>query len=368
MRPNALHIARQPSTTRAHLFGLLAMLLALSLWLTACRSDTVVNNNAAPQPTPTGPQPSAFDGSRAFEHVRKQVEFGPRPAGSSELAQAREYMTSELKSYGLSVALDEWRATTPVGDRQMVNVTAELPGESTDVVIISSHYDTKLFKRFRFVGANDGASSTGVLLEMARVLASTGRRPRLTYRFVFFDGEEAFCEEWEQCRNPDGPDNTYGSRRYVEQLKAKNELPRVRAMILLDMIGYKELRFGRDDMSSPELVDIVWQTARALGYENVFVGEIEGVGGDDHEPFLRANIKSLDIIQLNSYPYWHTPEDTLDKISPRSLKIVGDAVVASLPRIEERVSGGGAATQPSPAASEKSPPAADEKEKDLKRK
>lgn len=318
--------------------------LSFALGLTGCRSDSMSNNNvgtqntAPPVASPTPPQQaSAFDESRAFEHVRKQVEFGPRPAGSSELARTREYITSELTSYGLNVTSDEWRATTPVGQRQMVNVTGELAGESSDVVIISSHYDTKFFKQFRFVGANDGGSSTGALLEMARVLAAGGQKPRFTYRFVFFDGEEAFCAEWDECRNPDGPDNTYGSRRYVEQLKAKNEVARVRLMILLDMIGYKELRFGQDDLSSHEFLDIIWQTARELGHDNVFIAESDGVIEDDHEPFLRANIKALDIIQLSSYPYWHTAEDTLDKISPRSLKIVGDVVLGSLPRIEERL-------------------------------
>lgn len=330
---------------RARRVRLVALCVLAALFSFGCRNDSNGGNQAGTQNTappvasPT-PQTVAFDGARAFEHVRKQVEFGPRPAGSSELAQTREYIISELKSYGLSVTTDEWRATTPVGQRQMVNVTAELPGASPDVIIISSHYDTKLFKQFRFVGANDAGSSTGTLLEIARVLAATGQKPRLTYRFVFFDGEEAFCAEWEECHNPDGPDNTYGSRRYVAQLKEKNEVARVRAMILLDMMGYKDLRLGQDDMSSHELVDIVWQTARSLGHDNVFVDEPEGVGGDDHEPFLKANIKSLDIIQLSTYPYWHTAADTLDKISPQSLKIVGDVVISSLPRIEERFSGG----------------------------
>lgn len=326
--------------------GPLSLMLAFSLGLAACRNESTANSNAGTQntpppaasPQPSTPQSSAFDGSRAFEHVRKQVDFGPHPAGSSELAQTREYITSELKSYGLSVTLDEWRATTPFGDRQMVNVVAELPSESSDVVIISSHYDTKFFKQFRFVGANDGGSSTGTLLEIARVLAAAQPKPRLTYRFVFFDGEEAFCEEWEQCHNPDGPDNTYGSRRYVAQLKAKNEMQRVRAMILLDMIGSKDLEIGRDDgMSTRWLVDAIWQTARDTGHADVFVNRLEDVGGDDHEPFLKAGIESVDLIQLSSYPYWHTADDTLDKVSPGSLKIVGDVVIASLPRIEARL-------------------------------
>jgi glutaminyl-peptide cyclotransferase len=330
---------------RARVASLFLSLLALSLGLMACRNEATVNNNTSTQntaPTPstsptTQPQ-SDFDGSRAMAHVRKQVEFGPRPAGSSELAQTREYISGELKSYGLNVSSDEWRATTPVGEKQMANVIAELPGESTDAIIISSHYDTKLFKQFRFVGANDGASSTGALLELARVMAANKQKPRFTYWFVFFDGEEAFCEEWDQCHNPDGPDNTYGSRHFVAQLKKRNELKRVRAMILLDMIGYKDLQLGRNEvMSTRWLIDAIWQTARETGHADVFVDEPENCDGDDCEAFLREGIESIDIIQLDTYPYWHKPEDTLDKISPGSLKVVGDVVLASLPRIEERL-------------------------------
>ena len=105
------------------------------------------------------------------------------------------------------------------------------------------------------------------------------------------------------------------------------------------MVGYEKLELGRDDMSTPWLVDIIWKTAREIGYAKQFVERAEGVGGDDHAPFLQAGVPSADIIQLNSYPHWHTPEDTLDKISPLSLKAVGDAVIASLPRIEMRLRG-----------------------------
>ncbi|HVS21205.1 MAG TPA: M28 family metallopeptidase, partial [Pyrinomonadaceae bacterium] len=239
----------------------------------------------------------------------------------------------------------EFHPVTPVGDRKMVNVTAELPGESSDVIIISSHYDTKLIREFKFVGANDAGSSTGELLELARVMAANKTKPKLTYWFVFFDGEEALCFDWEECKNPNPsdpsaklPDNTYGSRRFVAQLTEKNELKRVRAMILFDLMGYKNLRLGRDDMSTGWLVDAIWQTAKQLGYGSIFVDGREGVGGDDHEPFLRAGIDALDIIQLSSYQYWHTREDTLDKVSAKSLKIVGDVVLTSLPQIEERLS------------------------------
>ena len=284
----------------------------------------------------------AFNGERAMEHVRKQIEFGPRPPGSLELARTRAYIIDQLTSYGLKVTTDEFRASTPQGEKEMVNITAEIPGESKDVIIISSHYDSKYFKNMRFVGANDPGASVATLLELGRVLAASTAKPKLTYWLVFFDGEEAFCEGWDDCGKPDAPDNTYGSRRFVSQLRATNELNRVRAMILLDMIGYKNLELGRDTMSTKWLQDIVWQTAGELGYGNIFVNRAEGVGGDDHEPFLRAGIDSLDLIQLSNYrsgsvEYWHTAEDSLDKISPRSMKVVGDVILVSLPRIEQHV-------------------------------
>jgi len=287
---------------------------------------------------------SDFDGNRAFEHVRKQVDFGPRPPGSPELEKTRAYMLDQLKSYGLKITTDEFHPITPVGERKMVNLTAELPGESSDVIIISSHYDSKLVKDFKFVGANGPGSSAGELLELARVMAANKTKPKLTYWFVFFDGEEAICFDWEECYNRNLgdlnkllPDKTYGSRRYVAQLIENQDLKHVRAMILFDLMGYKNLRLGRDDMSTSWLVDTVWQTARQLGYGSIFVDAREGVGGDDHEPFLRAGIDSLDIIQLSTYEYWHTKDDTLDKISAKSLKIVGDVMMASLPKIEERI-------------------------------
>jgi glutaminyl-peptide cyclotransferase len=186
-----------------------------------------------------------------------------------------------------------------------------------------------------FVGANDPGSSVGTLLELGRVLAAKQEKPKLTYWLVFFDGEESLCEGWDECSKPNAPDNTYGSRRYVSQLRANNELGRVRALILLDMMGYKDLELGRDTLSTRWLQDIIWRTGRELGYTKVFVDRPEGVGGDDHEPFLRAGIDSVDLIQLEGYPYWHTPNDTLDKVSAQSMKIVGESVLASLPRIEQ---------------------------------
>jgi hypothetical protein len=290
---------------------------------------------------PTQPHGVAkpFSGERAFEHVRRLVDFGPRPAGSKALERARRYILEQLPT---GARREEWTADTPAGRVKMVNIVLDVPGETAETIIIASHYDTKRFKEFRFVGANDGGSSTGVLIELARLLSDPGRRGRFTYRFVFFDGEEAVCREWDDCGKPGAPDNTYGSRHHVAQLRAAGRLKGVRALILLDMVGYEKLELGRDEMSTPWLVDLVWGTARELGYSKQFVARAESVGGDDHEPFLRAGVPSVDLIQLGTYPHWHTAGDTLDKIAPASLKAVGDVVLASLPRLEERLLKGGA--------------------------
>ena len=272
-----------------------------------------------------------------MEHVKKQVEIGPRIPGSPELAKTREYIVNSLKSSGLTVRTDEFTAATPLGEKKMVNLTAEIPGESKDVIMVASHYDSKFYKDMRFVGANDPGTSVGTLMELGRVLGASQQKPKLTYWLVFFDGEEAFCEEWDQCSKPDAPDNTYGSRHYVSRLRGNNDLRRIRALILLDLMGSKNLELGRDTMSTRWLQDIVWRTAHEEGYGKYFVERPEGVGSDDHEPFLRAGIDSLDLIQLSNYPYWHKADDTLDKVSAQSMKVVGDVVLASLPKIAERV-------------------------------
>ncbi len=317
----------------------LSFVAGFPLLLTACpRNETpsprvsISNSRVTNSPAPI---PAGFNGERAMDHVRKQIEIGPHPPDTAELARTRAYIISELKSYGLAVHTDDFTVTTPQGEKKMANIIAEIPGETKDVIVVSSHYDTKYFKDMRFVGANDPASSVATLLEIGRVLGTMRDKPKVTYRLVFFDGEEAFCENWDDCGSEAAPDNTYGSRHYVSQLQAKNEVGSTRALILLDMMGYKNLELGRDTMSTRWLQDIIWQTGRDLGYSEIFTDRPEGVGGDDHEPFLRAGIDSVDLIQLNGYPYWHKANDTADKISPQSMKIVGETVLASLPKIAE---------------------------------
>jgi len=317
----------------------MAVLVAPLLFIGCPKEDppskprATLSSSARPNPSP--PVAVMFNGERAMDHVKKQLEFGPRPPDTPSLAKTRAYIVNELKSYGLTVSLDEFTAGTPQGEKKMANIVAEIPGETKTLILITSHYDTKLFQDMTFVGANDPATSVATLLEIGRVLGSRKEKPKATYRLVFFDGEESFCEGWSDCGDSESPDNTYGSRHYVSQLRAHNELDNMRAMILLDMMGYKNLELGRDPTSTRWLQDIIWQTGRELGYGKIFVDRDEGVGGDDHEPFLRAGLEAVDVIQLTSYPHWHRADDTIDKVSAQSMKIVGDTILASLPKVIE---------------------------------
>jgi len=322
---------------------LLAFVLMMPVLFAACpkndpppRPRAGISTSSRRTPS-TAPVVAAFNGERAMDHVRKQIDFGPRPPDSPQLAKTRAYIANELKSYGLTVSFDEFSAATPQGEKKMANIIGEIPGETKTLILIASHYDTKLYKDMFFIGANDPAASVATLLEIGRVLGNIKEKPKVTYRLVFFDGEEAFCEGWDDCGNEDNPDHTYGSRHYVSQLRARNELENTGALILLDMMGYKNLELGRDSLSTKWLQDIIWETGRELGHGKIFVDRQEGVGGDDHEPFVSAGVASVDLIQLNSYPHWHKADDTIDKVSAQSMKIVGETVLASLPKVAATV-------------------------------
>jgi glutaminyl-peptide cyclotransferase len=295
---------------------------------------------APPPPAPSSqpPSPAAqasagkqvfteVSAERAFEDLRQIVAIGPRPAGSPGIRQTRAYITKQMQAIGLAVQEQAFMASTPVGQVPMANLIVTLPGARTDRIIIGSHYDTKLEKDFVFVGANDGGSSTALLIELARVLRD---RPReFTYELVFFDGEEAFVD-WNTNN-----DNTYGSRHYVDAARKAGTLAGVKAMVLLDMIGERGLQLRQDLNSTRWLNDLFWRVAREMGHQRTFIADVTAVD-DDHMPFIRAGIPAIDLIDLD-YPAWHTAQDTLDKIDPMSMKIVGDVVVAALPEIEKRL-------------------------------
>jgi glutaminyl-peptide cyclotransferase len=271
--------------------------------------------------------PAAFDSSKAWEHLRQQVAIGPRPSGSAGNAKNREYITKTLAAIGIKTTEQAWTATTPIGPIKMVNLIATIPGQRAERIALASHFDTKLFREFRFVGASDGASSTAALLELARVLKARPQLP-FTIELLFLDGEEA-TGEWRD------PDNTYGSRHYVEAAGKAGTLKSLKALVLLDMIGDRQLNIRRESNSTRWMTDIVWNAARRLGHQAHFIAEEMAVE-DDHLHFLKAGVPSLDIIDLD-YPAWHTAKDTLDAVSARSLQIVGDVVVAALPEIEARL-------------------------------
>ena len=274
---------------------------------------------------------SPFNADRAYADLRTIVGFGPRPAGSEGLAKTRAYIVSELQKAGLKAELDEFEPVTPLGRKKMTNIRASRPGAGQSVIALVGHYDTKLFKELRFVGANDGGSSAAWVLEMAR--ASAGLRLQSTLEFVFFDGEEAVVE-WTD------DDSVYGSRHDVERRSRAGTLQQLKAVILVDMIGDKDLRIQRESQSTEWLTETIWNTARSLGYTQEFSNTVQTIS-DDHIPFLKARVQAVDLIDFDYGPghsYWHQASDTLDKTSARSLKVVGDAVYLSLPEIDRRVS------------------------------
>jgi Zn-dependent M28 family amino/carboxypeptidase len=274
------------------------------------------------------PPAAAFDGARAHAHVRKLVDIGPRAAGTPGAKQARDYITAEMKALGLAVTEQSFEAATPIGPVTTVNLSVLIPGAasaSSGRLIIAGHYDTKRFKEFAFVGANDGGSSTAFLIELARVLKD--RKNALPIELLFLDGEEAVIE-WR------GTDHTYGSRYYVDAARKAGTLGQIRALILVDMIGDRDLRISRESNSTPWLTDVIWNAARRLKRREFL--ERETAVEDDHLPFLQAGVPAVDIIDLD-YPAWHTADDTMAQVAPASLQAVGDVLLAALPEIETRL-------------------------------
>ncbi|HUF47503.1 MAG TPA: M28 family peptidase, partial [Vicinamibacterales bacterium] len=290
---------------------------------------------AAEPPITRAQAPAAFDSARAWGHLNELVSIGPRPAGSPGLRQTRAYITRQMATLGLTVQEQTFTAPTPQGPVEMSNLVVRLPGRRADKILITGHYDTKPLRGITFVGANDGGSSAAFLIELARAVKDLPRE--FTWELVWFDGEEAFCLNWDDCRTPDGgPDNTYGSRHYVKAAQEAGQIGSIRAMILVDMIAERGARFPRESYSTAWLKDIIWGAAGQLGHAATFPDREYGQIEDDHVPFLEAGVPSVDIIDID-YPAWHTAADTIDKLSAQSLQIVGDVLIASLPRIEQHL-------------------------------
>jgi glutaminyl-peptide cyclotransferase len=210
----------------------------------------------------------------------------------------------------------------------MVNLVVRLPGRRPERILFTGHYDTKLMPAAQnFVGASDGGSSAAFLIELARVLKASPAH-EYTYELVWFDGEEAVVE-WS------GDDHTYGSQHYVNAATQAGALTSIKAMILVDMIGDRDLQIRRENKSTRWLTDIIWTTARRIGHANTFLDAATDIE-DDHVPFLDAGVPAVDIIDLD-YPQWHNEAaccDDLEHVAARSLQIVADVVIASIPEIE----------------------------------
>jgi Zn-dependent M28 family amino/carboxypeptidase len=285
-------------------------------------SSPLASAISAPPAETTG----GFDGARAYKHVEQLVVIGPHSAGSDGIRRAQAYIIDQLKSSGCPVEEQDFHAlSTPIGDVAMKNILVKIPSSSPNIILYASHYDTKRIDHF--VGADDGGSSTGVLLELARVLCA--RKNAETIWLAFLDGEEAFNLQWAN------PDNTYGSRELAASLALSGSLRRVKSMILVDMVGPASPVFKRESNSTPWLTDVIWSTAARLGYGNVFINDSADIA-DDHLPFLNRDVPATDIIDLD-VPYWHTTNDTLDKIDPRTLAITGYVLIASLPELEKKI-------------------------------
>lgn len=269
-----------------------------------------------------------FSGESALEFTRDVVAFGPRPPGSEAHRQLQDYIRTRLKQWGCEVSEDAFIAQTPSGRIAMNNIVARFPGVSGRAIVFSGHYDTKLLPRIRFLGANDAGSSTGLLLEMARALA--GRKRKHDLYLVWFDGEESFGQ-WSDT------DGIYGSRHLARRWQADGMLARVMALVNIDMTGDKDLGILREYYSTPSLIRRIWQAAADLGYRRHFL-DTAGAIEDDHVPFLRLGVTAADLIDFDYGPrnsYWHTEQDTMDKLSAESFEVVGKVLLELLRRLEQ---------------------------------
>ena len=299
---------------------LFVMTVLCSMILSSCR-----------KPEPASPSalldPAQVDAQNAYREVENFVATGPRELGTAGAQKAAFYLVGRLSALGIEASLDIFTNDTPNGPVVFRNVVGRIPGKSKGLILLASHYDAKGGIGENFQGANDSGSSTGLLLELARLVRSSADvNPEI--RFVFFDGEE--------CIKSYGPhDGLYGSRHYAENLVLNREAAAVQAVIVVDMIGDKDLSVTMPHNCVSFLLTSVLNAAREEGVRTKFSLHPYDVI-DDHEPFLERGMPAIDIIDFHygSAPglndYWHTTNDTMDKISAESLGIIGRVVIRTV--------------------------------------
>lgn len=308
--------------------GLAGALLSLGLAGPAC---------SPPAPRPEPAARPGVDGKRALALLERIVALGPRTPGSQASARMRALLKQELEGLGVQVEQQMFRAELRGQATAMVNLWARIPGRRADhVIVLGSHYDTKITSghpdpahNFPFQSANDGGSSSALLVELARHLAA--RENLSTLWLAWFDGEESVPFHW------DDDQALFGSRHFVATLRERGELSTVKAMVLLDIVGYPNLRLDDEALSTPRLKGILAQAAARMGARGVFFQPPRQEIKDDHYPFLQAGIPAVNLIGLTQFTeagIWHTPKDTVDRVSADSLSLVGDVVLLALPELE----------------------------------
>jgi len=301
----------------------------------ASPKDTAVSAATAPiaehpnVPEDTGPLP-AFDSARAMQYVKEIVAFGPRPIGSENHRKVEDYLLSHLK--GDDVENDAFTVNTSEGKFPVHNIIAKFPGKRDGIIVIASHYDTNYWLRsINYVGANDGGSSSALLLEIANQLRGKSNDGYSVW-LLWDDAEESMKAQW------DDNESLYGVRHLAEKWQADGTIKKMKAFILEDMIGDADLNIDRDSESTPWLQDFVYAAATRLGYQSYFFARTIPVT-DDHIPFVQRGVPSVDLIDFN-YGYgnvfWHTEQDTVDKLSPKSLEIVGKVTLETVRLVDKK--------------------------------
>ena len=298
------------------------LIAALSLGLTASASK-----NSRSKPTTSAA--SDFNANRAMQYTREIVDFGPRPIGSANHKKLENYILTHLKSD--TVEDDTFTADTPEGQFPVQNIIAKFPGAKDGIIVIAGHYDTNYpLRNTGYVGANDGGSSTAILLEFANQLRGK-QRDGYSVWLVWTDGEEA-VKQWTAT------DSLYGTRHLAEKWQNDGTLKKIKAFLLADMLADADLNIERDANSTPWLEDLVLQAATNLGYQSHFFARTIAVE-DDHLPFVHRGLPCADIIDLD-YGYddvfHHTPQDTLDKLSPKSMEITGRVILETMRLLDQK--------------------------------
>jgi glutaminyl-peptide cyclotransferase len=285
---------------------------------------------------PVGPA-MHIDPNRAWQYVKEILAFGPRWDGSPGQEKLGAYLHRQLKSD--HVEDDAFTAQTPAGPIKMRNIIAKFPGSKDGIILLGSHIDTNYpLRKTSFVGANDGASSTALLLAIADQLRGK-KLEGYSVWLAFFDGEESIPSTTPGDQRWSDPDALYGSRHLAQKWQQDGTSKKIKALLLADMIGDKDLDILRDTSSTAWVEDLIGQAAANMGYQSYFFQEVTGMGGDDHIPFAQIGVPVADVIDFTygyNNAFHHTTEDTIDKLSPKSLQITGDVMLETIRLISGR--------------------------------